>query len=174
MPEPDMRIHRATAADAWVLSRLSADLFPLGCPANTKPADIADYVNRGLTPERFLALLDDKDVAILVVEISDKPAGYALIARNAPPPHAGIRAEFELRKFYIATEFHGRGIANALMNEALAMAKDEGSVWLSVFSGNRRAISFYEKWGFRIAGTQNFLVGSDPQKDHLMQREAGR
>ncbi len=59
------------------------------------------------------------------------------------------------------------------MKKVLAIAADEreGTVWLSVFSGNERAISFYRKWGFRIAGVQEFFVGADCQQDYLMKRE---
>jgi len=44
-------------------------------------------------------------------------------------------------------------------------------VWLSVYSENPRAIAFYKKWGFHIAGSQEFLVGADPQQDFLMRRD---
>jgi ribosomal protein S18 acetylase RimI-like enzyme len=174
MSEPETRICRATTADAQALSRLSSALFPLGCPANTRPEDLAEYINRELTPERFRALLEDDRIVILVVKISNKLAGYALITRGASHPQLRSSAQFELRKFYIDAAYHGRGVANALMKEVLSIAADEceGALWLSVFSGNRRAISFYKKWGFRVAGTQNFLVGIDYQKDYLMKREA--
>ena len=111
---------------------------------------------------------------ILIVNISDKIAGYALIARGSAPPHMQVSAGLELRKFYIDAAFHGRGVAKALMKEVLAIAADgrEGTLWLSVFSGNERAISFYKKCGFSIAGTQDFIVGTDCQQDYLMQHEA--
>ena len=174
MPEPEMRICRATPADAPALSRLSAAVFPLGCPANTRAEDLAEYINRELTPERFRTLLEDNRVVILVAEIANRLAGYALLARGAPPPQVQSFAPSELRKFYIDAAYHGRGVADALMKEVLTIAADgcEGALWLSVFSGNRRAISFYRRWGFRIAGRQDFLVGADYQEDYLMQREA--
>jgi len=174
MPEPEARIGRATVADAQALSRLSAAVFPLGCPANTRPEDLAEYINRELTPKRFRALLQDDRIVILAVRISDQLVGYALIARGASHPQVRSSVQFELRRFYIDAAYHGRGVANTLMKEVLAVAADgcEGALWLSVFSGNQRAISFYKRWGFRIAGTQDFLVGADCQKDYVMQREA--
>ena len=36
---------------------------------------------------------------------------------------------------------------------------------------NERAQAFYRKHGFRKVGTQIFVVGSDPQTDHVMLRE---
>jgi ribosomal protein S18 acetylase RimI-like enzyme len=116
-------------------------------------------------------LLEDDRNVILAANISNKLAGYALISRGSAPPHQQVSVGLELRKFYIDAEYHGRGVANALMKEVLAITANEreGTLWLSVFSGNERAISFYNKWGFHPAGTQGFLVGTDCQQDYLMQ-----
>jgi len=172
MPELEAQIRRATTADAEALASISAALFPLGCPANTKPEDLAEYIRQELTAERFRALLEDDRNVVLAVSISNRLAGYALISRGSAPPHLQVPAELELRKFYIDAAYHGRGVADALMEKVLATVANEreGTLWLSVFSGNERAISFYKKWGFRIAGTQDFLVGADCQQDYLMQR----
>ena len=60
-----------------------------------------------------------------------------------------------------------------LMQEVMAIAADasQAPFWLSVFSGNQRAIAFYQKCGFRIAGVRYFLVGADRQQDYLMRHE---
>jgi ribosomal protein S18 acetylase RimI-like enzyme len=170
MTQLETHIRRATAADAEALSRLSAAIFPLGCPANTRPEDLAEYIDRELTPERFRALLENERIAILLVEIGGRPAGYAMVELGVTHPQLP-RAQRELRKFYIDAEYHGRGVANALMQAVLATA-GEDALWLSVFSGNPRAIAFYTRWGFRIAGQQEFIVGTDRQQDYLMQRDA--
>jgi ribosomal protein S18 acetylase RimI-like enzyme len=173
MIDSEVQICRATAGDAPALSRLSAALFPLGCPANTAPKDLAEYIGRELTPERFRDLIEDGSIVILLAKAANKLAGYALIAPAAAPSHIRSSARLELRKFYIDTAYHGRGVADALMKEVLAVAADgsQGAIWLTVFSGNDRAISFYRRWGFKIAGTQIFTVGADGQEDYLMLHE---
>lgn len=173
MLELDARIFRAGAGDASALARLSAALFPLGCPANTPPEDLADYIRRELTPERFRLLLEDERNLLLMANVSGDLAGYALIMPAPSPAHIPS-VPYELRKFYMDPAWHGRGVAHALMEELLAQAAERGydPLWLSVFSENQRAMSFYARWGFEIAGTQEFLVGSDRQKDFLMVREA--
>jgi ribosomal protein S18 acetylase RimI-like enzyme len=109
----------------------------------------------------------------LILRVGDVLAGYALVARATAPPFLLSRAQLELRKFYIDSAYHGRGVAQALMKEVLAIGseEDDGRFWLSVFSDNERAISFYTKHGFRIAGAQEFVIGADRQKDYLMLRE---
>lgn len=174
MPELEMQIGRATAGDAEPLARLSAAIFPLGCPANTRPEDLAAFISREFTPERFLALLADERIAIVAVKVANRLAGYAFLAWDGagrPEPSYPL---FELRRFYIDPAYHGRGVADALLRTTLAIAgqQDDAGIWLSVFSGNPRAIRFYERWGFQITGTHTFLVGADHQKDYLMQRAA--
>ena len=175
MTESGIFLRRATLADAEALSRLSERVFPLGCPANTNPQDLAQHIANELTPQRFRVLLeDDHRVVILLAETRSELAGYALLVRQSTNAQVQSSVQCELRRFYVEAAYHGRGVADALMKELLAIAagQRESAIWLSVHSENQRAIAFYKRWGFRIVGTQDFLVGSDPQKDFVMQREA--
>ncbi|MBS1802264.1 MAG: GNAT family N-acetyltransferase [Acidobacteria bacterium] len=167
------QILRATPADAPALSELSAVVFPLGCPANTPPQDLADYISREHTPARYLAMLQDDRFAILIAKVADNLAGLALLAQAPSPAAMQSSSALELRRFYIDSSYHGRGVANVLMEAVLALAAERGepSLWLSAFSGNGRAIAFYKRWGFRIAGEHDFIVGTDRQRDYLMLHE---
>lgn len=167
------RICRAGPTDALELARLSAAVFPLGCPANTPPEDLSEFISRELTPERFRLFVEDERNLLLLAKSPNKLIGYALITHAQSPSHIPS-VPYELRKFYVDPAWHGRGIAHTLMQELLAAASERGShpLWLSVYSENPRAISFYTRWGFRIVGTQDFLVGSDRQRDYLMVRDA--
>jgi ribosomal protein S18 acetylase RimI-like enzyme len=175
MTQPKISIRRATVADAEKLSRLSETVFPLGCPTNTNPQDLAQYFAKELTPQRFRVLLNDADrVLIVIAETPTELAGYVLLVRDSSNAQVKSSDQCELRRFYVEPAYHGRGVANALMKESLAIMTDEreSAIWLSVHSENERAIAFYKRWGFAIVGTQDFLVGSDPQKDYVMQRSA--
>jgi ribosomal protein S18 acetylase RimI-like enzyme len=172
--DPHPQILRATLADALALSVLSAAVFPLGCPANTPPQDLADYISREHTPERYRAMLQDGRFAILMAKVANDLAGLALLAKAPSPAATQPSSALELRRFYIDSSYHGRGVANVLMEAVLALAAERGepSLWLSAFSGNGRAIAFYKRWGFRIAGEHDFIVGTDRQRDYLMLHEA--
>ena len=56
------------------------------------------------------------------------------------------------------------------MKGAKLCAKRRGatSMWLGVWERNERAKAFYAKHGFQKVGSQIFVVGSDPQTDHVM------
>lgn len=78
----------------------------------------------------------------------------------------------EIQRFYVDHAFHGRGIAQQMMAEALAHAVSLHSdvVWLGVWEHNPRAIRFYEKYGFFKAGAHRFRLGRDVQRDYVMMR----
>jgi GNAT superfamily N-acetyltransferase len=51
----------------------------------------------------------------------------------------------------------GLGIGQALMREAMARSRDRGwvEVYLTVFLGNRRAVDFFERLGFKLNGVDH-------------------
>ena len=164
-------IRRATQSDAEALSAFAAAVFPLGCP-KTAEADLADYISSELTPRCFLDLIEDANCIVLLAESTQRIVAYMVVVLRNPHPAVAAAAPAEFRKLYLDPAFQGTGLADALMHCALSILQAEGPrpIWLSVFSGNPRAITFYRRWGFRIVGTQLFHVGNDPQADFIMQR----
>ena len=81
----------------------------------------------------------------------------------------------ELVRLYASREWIGRGVGAALMRACLEEARGAGyeTIWLGVWERNARAQTFYEKWGFRAVGEHVFQLGSDPQRDILMERLLG-
>jgi len=177
--KPAPTIRRATIADAAALSAFAASVFPLGCPG-TAPADLAAHIATELPPERFLTMLDDPNIIVMLAEASlaqvRSIVAYIVVARRSPHPVIAAPSPAEFRKLYVDPAYHGTGLASALIHCGLSILSAEGPrpVWLSVFSGNPRGIAFYKKWGFEIAGTQEYIVGNDHQKDFVMQLESAR
>jgi len=170
---PDIRVRCAISDDAEELSAFAAAVFPLGGRPGADPVDLAHYIATELTAERFRTLIESPNAVFFVAETADHICGYALALRSSPHPQIEGVAPAEVRKFYVAPAHHGRGVADQLMLQSLAsLAQDRlAVVWLSVYSENPRAIAFYKRWGFRIVGKQEFLVGADPQTDFVMRRD---
>ena len=112
----------------------------------------------------------------LLAEREGRLAGHAQLrfGDDAPAAVAPLPAA-EIARFYVDVDFHGRGIAQAMMAEVLRLAVERGaaSLWLSCWQQQPQAIRFYEKEGFRIAGTLVFVVGDDPKDDWLMACDLG-
>jgi diamine N-acetyltransferase len=76
----------------------------------------------------------------------------------------------EIERIYVDTPFHGKGIAQLLMQHTEAVARENNClhIWLGVWSENAKAIRFYEKMGFTKFGQHIFTIGTDDQTDFLM------
>ena len=76
----------------------------------------------------------------------------------------------EIQRIYVDQQWHGRGVAQALMSQAFSAAGlgNADQVWLGVWENNPRALAFYRKLGFKEVGDHVFQLGSDPQRDWIL------
>ncbi|MGA9676028.1 MAG: GNAT family N-acetyltransferase [Mycobacterium sp.] len=156
------------------LAAVAARTFPLACPPSTPADDIASFIDTNLTATRFAEYLADPRHAVLTARHDDRIVGYAMLIRGDPDDPDDPDAA-ELSKLYLLPDYHGSGVATALMDTTLATAAEWGMrcVWLGVNQKNRRAQRFYLKSGFKINGTRTFRVGARRENDYVMVRELG-
>lgn len=171
------RIRTATADDAGRLASLAAVTFPLACPSESRPEDIAAHLANNLSETHFRAYLADPDITILVIDAGGELRGYSLLAARpaGDPDVAAVLTELpstELSKCYVHPDHHGLGAAAELMHASIGAAAGAGArgLWLGVNSQNARAIRFYEKSGFRKVGTKSFTLGNTVEHDFVMER----
>jgi ribosomal protein S18 acetylase RimI-like enzyme len=167
-------VRPAGAADAALLHVLARETFPLACPPTTTPEAIAEFIVLHLSADSFRGYLSDATREILVGEVDGQAAGYVLL--HAHEPHDAdvaaavtVRPIIELSKCYVLADFHGAGVASALVDTGIARARASGfaAMWLGVNQENVRANRFYEKMGFRLVGTKRFLVGERWEDDYV-------
>ena len=96
-----------------------------------------------------------------------RAAGYANLRSGQ-----GLAPLLELKRLYVTRAFHGRRVAQALMEAALELARTRGAktMWLGVWERNPRAVAFYAKYGFARVGEHTFMLGGDAQTDWLLAR----
>ncbi len=156
------------------LAAVAARTFPLACRPSTPADDIASFIDTNLTATRFAEYLADPRHAVLTARHDDRIVGYAMLIRGDPDDPDDPDAA-ELSKLYLLPDYHGSGVATALMDTTLATAAEWGMrcVWLGVNQENQRAQRFYLKSGFKINGTRTFRVGARRENDYVMVRELG-
>ena len=166
-------IRRATKDDADLLAALAHKIFldTFGPQNNQKDIDI--HVARTYGHDIQLRELSDPALTYLIAEIDGQAAGFAMIGEPRSESSFEHDAPIELFRFYVDKDWHGKGIAQPMMRacEDEARARGGKTICLSVWQDNPRAIRFYEKTGFRTAGTQPYILGDDLQTDWVMVRD---
>jgi len=57
--------------------------------------------------------------------------------------------DYELRGFYVATKYQGKGIGKKLWELTLDFTKGK-DITLDIYAHNKKTIEIYKKWGFKI------------------------
>ena len=170
-----LSIRRAQPADAGNLARFAARTFFETYADANDPADMADHLSAKYGETIQDAEIRNPLASYLLAEVEGGLAGYAYLLFEHAPEGVALDRPVELARFYVAREWHGRGVAQALMTACVNEACRGGgnTLWLAVWQENARAISFYRKAGFELAGTVRFKLGAQLQDDHLMMLALG-
>jgi ribosomal protein S18 acetylase RimI-like enzyme len=169
-PAPTLR--PATPADARALAALAECTFRDTFAAHNSPQNMDAHCRAHYGEALQAAEIARADHVTLVVDAHGALLAYAQLRWGAAPACVSSRQAGEIRRFYVDASWHGKGIAQALMQGCLEALQARGSraVWLGVWEHNPRASAFYRKWGFMEVGEHCFAVGDDPQRDVILER----
>ena len=153
-----------------MLADLARATFYDAFAATNDAADMALHLERAYGVPQQHAEIADPRITTLLVEQDRSAIAYAQIRSGHIPECVSGPAPIELWRFYVDRQWHGRGVAPALMDRVKAEARARGAktLWLGVWERNDRARAFYAKCGFADAGEHIFLFGTDPQTDRIM------
>lgn len=173
--KPDqLHIRFAEAGDAAALAALGAQTFRDTFGGANTAGDMQAYLQTAFSVDAIRRELEDVTNTFLLAFADDEPGpvGYAKLRAGPPDDHVRGLAPIELQRLYAARTHIGHGIGGALLQAALDVAhgKDYLTLWLGVWEHNPRAIAFYRRWGFTTAGDHVFRLGSDDQRDLIMER----
>jgi ribosomal protein S18 acetylase RimI-like enzyme len=172
MSIPELNIQPASPDDAGIIADMGARTFEAAFGADNRPEDMQRYLSLNFSPARIKELMSDPATTFLLACEDQRPVGYAVL-RASKNHIAKIGPDaLELVRFYVEADTIGRGYGSALMCACLEEAQKNGhaTIWLGVWEKNQRAIRFYRKWGFTRVGTQEFVLGSDLQRDYVLAR----
>lgn len=168
-------VRHAKPEDAQALALLAEKTFRDAFAADNSPADMDEHCRNAFSPTiQREQIADPLMVTLVAVDPEGHTAAYAQL-RPGSPAQGSAPDPLELWRFYVDAAYHGRGLAQQLMDATLDAAAQRGAktLWLGVWERNLRAQSFYRKVGFADIGSHTFTLGFDPQTDVLMARPIG-
>jgi diamine N-acetyltransferase len=165
----EINIRRINIDDVSALSVIARQTFYDTFTGTCTEADMQGFLDQYYSTGQLGKELQDEETFCFFAEANGVPVAYLQFkeAYNNFPEIKKWKA-LELKRIYVLTQFHGKGIAQKLMDFILdfAAAKKYEVVWLGVWEHNKRAQKFYEKYGFVNSGyTHDFPIGSTPQTD---------
>ncbi len=157
----------ASLADAAVLSDLSRRTFVETFAHLYRREDLDAFLAK-LDESGWRGELENPAYRIRLAEADGEAVGFAKLGPLGLPVEPD-GAALELKQLYLLKDRHGHGIAQMLMDWLLGEARRRGagSLYLSVWSGNRRAQRFYARYGFAFVAPYAFMVGEQADEDEI-------
>lgn len=166
---PAIRIARMS--DAATLAALAERTFrdTFGADNSTRNLDLHCARSYGAAIQAAESRVPGRRTS--VADAGGTLAGYGQLRWNGTACLVAARPA-EIQRIYVDRPWHGRGVAQALMERLLEAARSSGAdrVWLGVWEHNARARAFYRKAGFEEIGDHPFTLGDEVQRDLVVAR----
>jgi ribosomal protein S18 acetylase RimI-like enzyme len=169
-----MILRPATVEDLPALVTLARAGFSDAFGHNYAPEDLAAFLDEHRSPARVGASIADPDVQVMLACDDDGLIGYCTTYfrkgfDERPEPRPARPAL--LGQLYCASDATGRGVGAALIEDALAEARQRGcdAVQLSVWAENLGAQRFYARYGFEKVADIDFWVGNHRDDEFLLE-----
>lgn len=113
------------------------------------------YVDLNYNPETFSKELERNRSHYFFVETEGRKIGILKYDFPFSPREIEIPESMKLHRLYLHHDFHGKGIAQLLVNHCEQVAKINNlkSIWLEAMKCQPQAKRFYEKMGFELVLT---------------------
>lgn len=168
--QASIQIRAASTEDAGLLAELGARTFIDAFGADNNPEDLDLYVTQAFSETKMLAELKEPTARFFIAFDESQAVGYTKLRAINSPPCVSDPDPIELERIYVDQHCVGKGVGAALMKKSIEAGRSAGfkTIWLGVWKKNDKAVGFYKKWGYKIVGEHEFVVGKDVQDDHIM------
>jgi ribosomal protein S18 acetylase RimI-like enzyme len=148
----------ARAGDAHALAVLVAEGFAAAHRTALPAQKMQEHVQTIWNEQQMEEKIATSAIQILVAEVEQTIIGLVGLDPNPQPSYLHQSASAELCRFYLHPDWIGNGIGSTLMTHMLDHAMEKGYrlCWLRVWQGNKTAIHFYRRWGFKTITTSSY------------------
>ena len=171
-----IHLRPAGAADAACIGVLGMQVFLETYASDGIRPDLAREVLQTLSPEVTASALAQPGQRFIVAERAGHLLGFVHWRPGAA--HEGVRAQrpAELFRLYVLQRFTGGGLGTRLLRaaEEAAAAGGADTMWLTAWSGNRRALAFYPRRGYADSGATAYVIEGIAYENRLFVRPLGK
>ena len=165
----EITIRRILLQDAPLLAQISMQTFYDTFTGTCTDEDMQLFLEQYYNLVQIQQELNNEADLFFFAEVNGAPVGYIRFMEDYSGwPLVRQWKSLELKRLYVVKEFHGKKIAQQLMDYFIDYATKNkyGCVWLGVWEHNIRAQKFYGKYGFVNSGhMHDFPIGNTPQTD---------
>jgi diamine N-acetyltransferase len=164
-----LNVKRATVTDALLLAEIGAKTFFDTFHMHHTKADMDLYLEQAYNQQYIEANLSNTSIHYAIAYAGNNPVGYLKLKLEST--HTMLTGkQIELEKIYVLESALGSGAGKLLMDYAIDFAKQHhvDTLFLGVWEENKRAVRFYQKYGFETFATRTFQLGSNLCDDFLM------
>ncbi len=165
----NISIQRLNKTHAAQLSAISQKTFYDTFTGTCTAEDMQWFLSKYFNEDSLYKELDNENFYCFAAYVDNQIAGFIKFKESSEhftePLHL---KSLELKSLYVDAPFHGKGVAQQLMDCIVNHATTFGYqlIFLSVWEYNYKAQAFYKKFGFENSGfTNDFPIGNTPQTD---------
>ncbi len=171
----DVSLRLATATDALCIGVLGTQVY------------LDTYATDGIRPSLAREVLAELSVGAVERAFAE-PAARFVVAERAghlvgfahvmlDEAHALVTSSraAKLHRLYVQERFTGRGLGTTLLRRAESVARGDGAraLWLTSWIGNRRALAFYPRCGYRDIGRTDHVFENESHENRVFVRDFG-
>jgi GNAT superfamily N-acetyltransferase len=151
----ELIIRDAELDDINTIGYLAYQVWPLAYK-NILTLDQLQYMlNRIYSPASLRRQMIEEHHHFLIAELSEEPVGFASYGSLNPANNS------KLHKLYVRNDIQGKGLGKALLDQVIENCVSAGTNRLFVnVNRHNKAISFYEKAGFKIIREEDVDIGN--------------
>jgi ribosomal protein S18 acetylase RimI-like enzyme len=161
-------IRKATADDACDVARIGRISVEFAHRESCSPTDMLQFLDSTYSIEAIGQELSMPQNFYHVIEQNNECAGFSKVLLNAEHDNIKGKNVMKLDRIYLLPDYFDQKLGAELFNFNLKFAVDNGQtgIWLFTWTGNKRAINFYLKAGFKIIGAHKFKVTETHYNEH--------
>jgi len=168
----NLSFRKVALTDLDDLQRLSIQTFTDAFEHLNNPADFAAYVASAYSSDQLRQEINSPDSEFYFAVYQNDISGYIKLNFNQAQAEFQDDNSMEIARVYVSAQFQNKQIGKAMLDFAIGIARQKQLhyVWLGAWEHNPNAHRFYQRYGFEVIGSHDFMVGNDRQTDILMKK----